>query len=130
MGQDYAGRWDFISKPFISAEILQKTINLVANWKLRQQEQEYLRQLQSLQSQEGIVRELLDKTVGTIEGLGQFALKHSALEEVSDALKRILLLNEETEHMLKAVLALSQRHLPPQPTKVEAPAKERRAGGK
>jgi CheY-like chemotaxis protein len=121
LGQDYAGRWDFISKPFISAEILQKTINLVANWKLRQQEQEYLQQLESLQSQEGLVRELLDKTVGTIEGLGKFALQHSALEEVSDALKRILLLNEESGHMLKAVLALSQRHLPQKP-------RERKAG--
>lgn len=114
LGQDYAGRWDFISKPFISAEILQKTINLVANWKLRQQESHYLQQLQALQAQEELVRELLDRTVGTIQGLGQFALKHSALEEVNDALKRILVLNEESGHVLKAVLTLAQSCLPTQ----------------
>lgn len=50
-GEQYADRWDFMSKPFARNEIIQKARHLVADWDRRKREQQYLKQIEDQQEQ-------------------------------------------------------------------------------
>lgn len=68
-GEDFDDRWDFLSKPFLHAEILQKAKHLIYNWDRRRREREYLQQIWDQQEQ--LVRSARMAAVGTLaRGIG------------------------------------------------------------
>jgi signal transduction histidine kinase len=50
-GEEYADRWDFLTKPFSHNEILQKARNLISQWDRREREKKYLEQIKTQQEQ-------------------------------------------------------------------------------
>ncbi len=99
-GEEYSDRWDFLTKPFATNEILQKARNMVSNWERRRREAEHLEQIQFQQEQ--LVKSERLAAVGSlargighefgnilhrIMGIAELALQKNDPEELKASLK-------------------------------------------
>jgi two-component system, NtrC family, sensor kinase len=118
-GSSFADRWDFLTKPFSSNEILQKSRNLISNWDRREKIRQYLAQIEDQQRQLVLSERLA--AIGTLArgighefgnilnrmmGMSELALAKDDPKEMKDTLKVIVSASERAGYIVRNLQAL------------------------
>lgn len=136
-GEDFADRWDFLTKPFSHNEILQKARNLISNWDRKKREQEYLAQIQFQQEQ--LIRTERLAAIGTLArgighefgnilmriiGIAEIATQKKDLEETKQSLKVIASAAERAGVIVRNLQGLVKTEVKREPLDVREPIQE------
>ncbi|MBI4403756.1 MAG: hypothetical protein HY537_06330 [Deltaproteobacteria bacterium] len=104
LGDDFTDHWDYLSKPFSSAEIFQKAFHIVASWNRKTIENQRMKDLETRQQQAAIIRDLLDDLVAGIQGNAKQALGNTPDPALKKILDDILLSATNADRILRDVL--------------------------
>ncbi len=136
-GDEFSDRWDFLTKPFATNEILQKARNLVSNWDRRKREREYLEQIKHQQDQ--LVRsERLAAIGGLARGIGhefgnilhrmigiaEIALQKKDSTEMETSLQTIATAAERAGVIVRNLQSLVKMQTTREPLNLYEPMKE------
>jgi CheY-like chemotaxis protein len=103
-GVEFSDRWDYLNKPFTTAEITQKAVHIVAGWMKREQEKRLLKQLDLRQHREELIRELVEDILEKIRNSTKNPLKDGSPNHMKTALETISALTNEAEVLLNEIL--------------------------
>ncbi len=110
-GPDFSDRWDYLSKPFTSAEITQKAVHLVAGWTKREQEKRLLEQLDLKQQREELIRELINDVLERVQRQITLTQEQSSPEKMKQCLETISVLLVEAEQLVHEILEQAQAQI-------------------
>lgn len=136
-GHEFADRWDFLTKPFSSNEILQKSRNLVSNWDRREKNRLYLAQIEEQQRQLVLSERLaaigtLARGIGhefgnilnRIMGMSELALAKNDPKETLETLKVVVSASERAGHIVRNLQALVKMQTERSPVDVHEPLRQ------
>jgi signal transduction histidine kinase len=136
-GEEYADRWDFLTKPFSTNEIVQKSRNLISNWDRRKREKEYLQKIQ--EQQEQLVRAERLAAIGTLArgighefgnilfriiGLAELAIEKGESNQMKEALKTVLASAERASIIVRNLQSLVKMEVKREEADIREPIRQ------
>lgn len=136
-GREFAERWDFLTKPFSSNEIIQKSRNLLSNWDRREKNRLYLLQIEEQQKQLVLSERLaaigtLARGIGhefgnilnRIMGMSELALAKKDPKEMESTLHVVVSASERAGHIVRNLQALVKMQPERSPVDIHEPIRQ------